>query len=171
MLGKKSQFAIEFIILIAFMFALFLGILAIITSKILDAKESEREQIAEQIATLAKKEIDLAKSVANGYHRNFTLPLRVGGNTYTIEIVDNRELVVEYIDKEFSTTEFAINPGTVSGGREVGALILTDTGTIAQQVDDLIPLIQPEDTITFSLQTNSGSDAISTLGVIWQEDI
>jgi len=97
---KNAQFAIEFIMLIAFMFVIFLGFIAIITSKILEAKENERQEIAENIVLLAKNEIDLARSVSDGYARTFTLPAKVNGNSYTIEIVDNRELVVNYLDRE-----------------------------------------------------------------------
>lgn len=96
----NAQFAIEFIILIAFMFLIFLGFIAVITTKIIEAKENERLNIAEEIATLAKNEIDLARSAANGYSRTFSLPSKIGGNSYTIDIINNRELVVNYIDKE-----------------------------------------------------------------------
>jgi len=96
----NAQFAIEFIVLIAFMFLVFVGVIAVVTSKVLEAKENERQNIAEDIATLVKNEIELAKSVTDGYTRNFNLPFRIKGNTYSIEIIDNRELVVNYIDKE-----------------------------------------------------------------------
>lgn len=96
----KAQFAIEFVILIAFMLLIFLGFISVITSKILEAKENERQKIAEDIAALAKNEIDLAKSATDGYSRNFGLPGKVEGNSYTIQIIDNRELAVTYIDRE-----------------------------------------------------------------------
>ena len=98
--SSKAQFAIEFIVLIAFMFIIFLGFMTIITSKILEAKENERQKIAEDIAILARDEIDLARSVSDGYIRTFTLPGKIEGNSYTIAIIDNRELVVNYLDKE-----------------------------------------------------------------------
>ena len=98
--AKKSQFALEFIVLIALMFMIFAGATAIITSKILNAKENQRQQIAEGIATLAKNEIDLAASVSDGYMREFRLPKLVSGNSYNISIVGGREIVVSYIDKE-----------------------------------------------------------------------
>ena len=98
---NNAQFAIEFIVLISFMFIIFLGFTAIVTSKIIEAKESKRQEIAEDIAALAKNEIDLARSVSDGYNRTFNLPLKVDGNTYTIEIIGNRELIVNYLDKEY----------------------------------------------------------------------
>ena len=98
---NNAQFAIEFIVLIAFMFLVFVGVIAVVTSKVIEAKENERQHIAEDIAALAKNEIDLARSVSDGYSRTFNLPNKIGGNSYTIEIIDNRELVVNYIDKEY----------------------------------------------------------------------
>jgi len=97
----KAQFAIEFIVLIAFMFLIFVGFIAVITSKIIEAKENERQKIAEDIATLARNEINLAKSASNGYSRTFNLPRKIKGIGYDIEIIENRELVVTYIDKEY----------------------------------------------------------------------
>jgi len=96
----KAQFAIEFIVLIAVMFLVFLGVISVVTTKILEAKDNERQQIAEDIATLAMNEIELARSVSDGYVRTFILPETVNGNTYDIDIIDDRELVVNYIDKE-----------------------------------------------------------------------
>ena len=97
----NAQFAIEFIVLIAFMFLIFLGFIAVITTKIIEAKENERSNIAEDIADLVENEVQLAKSTKDGYIRTFSLPSKIEGNTYNVEIIDNRELVVNYIDKEY----------------------------------------------------------------------
>ncbi len=97
---SKSQFAIEFIVLMAFMFLIFLGFIAVATSNVLKTKEKERLEIAEDLSSMAKNEIDLARSASNGYKRSFELPIKVGGSYYNIGIVENRELVVTYADKE-----------------------------------------------------------------------
>ena len=99
----NAQFAIEFVVLISFMFIIFLGFIAVITSKVLEAKENEIQQIAEDIAALAENEIKLAKSATDGYSRTFNLPSKISGNSYDIEIIGNRELVVNYIDREYVT--------------------------------------------------------------------
>jgi len=113
----NAQFSIEFIMLIAFMFLVFLGFMAVVTSKIIEAKENERQKIAEDIAALARNEIDIAKSMADGYARNFTIPSKIKGNSYTIEIINDRELVVKYLDKEY--VEFL--PEKVAGNVNLGA--------------------------------------------------
>jgi len=100
-MSSKSQFSIEFAVLVAFMFLVFVAFIGVITSKVVESKENERLKIAEDIATLAKNEIELAKSASNGYSRNFNLPAKIKGDSYSIEVIDNRELVVKYIDKEY----------------------------------------------------------------------
>lgn len=95
---KKAQFAIEFTVLIAFMFLIFLSFISIVASKVLEAKEIERQEIAKDLAILAKNEIDLAKSSTDGYSRTFKVPSKIKGNKYKINIIDNRELVVKYPD-------------------------------------------------------------------------
>ena len=98
---SKAQFAIEFIVLFAFMFLIFLGFIAVITTKVIESKENERQEIAEDIATLVNNEIELAKSTTDGYIRTFSIPSKMEGKVYSIEIIENRELVVNYVDKEY----------------------------------------------------------------------
>jgi len=127
--STKAQFAIEFIVLIAFMFLIFVGFIAVITTKILESKENERQGIVEDIAALVKNEIDLAKSVTDGYLRTFNLPSRIGGNTYNIEIIENRELVVNYVDKEYvlflqENIQGNVNPGANTIRKENGIVYI-----------------------------------------------
>ncbi|MEK6876661.1 MAG: hypothetical protein AABX63_04565 [Nanoarchaeota archaeon] len=122
---KKSQFSIEFAVLIAFMFLIFVAFIAVITSKVAESKENERLKIAEDIATLARNEIELARSASDGYTRNFQLPVKISGNSYTIRIIDNRELVVNYIDKEYvlflqENIQGNLNPGANTIRKEAG---------------------------------------------------
>ena len=92
----NAQFAIEFVVLIAFMFLVFLGFIAVITSKLIESKEAEVQETAEDIAKLVSNEIYTAKPLSDGYSRTFELPNKINGNDYTIEIIGDRELVVEY---------------------------------------------------------------------------
>jgi len=96
----NAQFAIEFIVLIAFMFLIFIGFIAIIASKVLESKETEKLKVAEDIVELIENEMEIAKTVSNGYKRTFTLPLKIGGNVYTTRIIDNRELVTTFLGQE-----------------------------------------------------------------------
>lgn len=97
----KSQSAIEFVSLASFMLLIVLGFLAVASSNMLQAKEEGNRKTAEDIAEFAYREIDIAKSVNDGYMRTFNLPQTVNGISYTIDIIDNRELAVNYLDYEF----------------------------------------------------------------------
>lgn len=126
---NNAQFAIEFIVLIAFMFLVFLGFIAVITTKILESKENERQGIAEDIAALVKNEIELAKSVTDGYNRTFNLPSKISGNMYNVEIIDNRELVVNYVDKEYvlflqENIQGNVNSGSNTIRKEKGTIYI-----------------------------------------------
>ena len=100
-LHSKSQSATEFIVLASFMLLVILGFFAVTSSKILEAKDEGNKKIAEDIADFAYREIDIAKSVNDGYSRIFSMPPSVNGINYTISIIDNKELVVNYLDNEY----------------------------------------------------------------------
>lgn len=92
----KSQSAMEFIILASFMLLFILGFFAVASSRMLEAREEGNRKIAEDIANFAYREIEIAKSVSDGYARIFSMPQTVNGVSYDISIIDNRELVIDY---------------------------------------------------------------------------
>ena len=98
---QKSQSAVEFIVLASFMVLVLLGFFAVTSSKVLEAKEEGSKKIAQDIADFAYREIEIAKSVNDGYARFFEMPQNVNGINYSIGIVDNRELVVNYLGNEY----------------------------------------------------------------------
>ncbi|HLC61942.1 MAG TPA: hypothetical protein VJI52_02910 [Candidatus Nanoarchaeia archaeon] len=98
---RKSQSAVEFVSLASFMLLVVLGFLAVTSSNMLQAKEEGNRKTAEDIAGFAYREIDIAKSVNDGYIRIFSMPQTVNGVSYTITMTDNRELTVNYLDYEF----------------------------------------------------------------------
>ena len=97
----KSQAAIEFIILISFMLFIILSFFAITSSKVLEARDQGNKNLAKGIAEYAYTEIEAARTVNDGYTRNFTMPNAVNGQDYSIGIVDDRELVVVYLENEY----------------------------------------------------------------------
>ncbi len=114
---KKSQSAVEFIFLSSFLFLLIVVFFALTSSKILDAREEANRKIAEDIANFAYREVEIAASANNGYTRLFSMPYTVNGVNYDIEIIDNRELVVRYLDFEYvkflpSNLTGNLSPGT-----------------------------------------------------------
>lgn len=97
----KSQSATEFIVLAAFMLLVIVGFVAVTSSKVIEANDEGNRKIAEDIANLAYREIETAKSVNDGYTRNFVMPQQVNGIDYTLSITDNRELSVNYLGNEY----------------------------------------------------------------------
>lgn len=97
----KSQSAVEFIFLASFMLLVVVGFFAVTSSKMLEAREEGSKKIAQDIAEFAYREIEIAKSVNDGYTRNFTMPQTVNGVSYSINITDNRELAVNYSGYEY----------------------------------------------------------------------
>ena len=90
----------EFIILASFMLLAILGFFAVTSSRMLDARHEGNRKTAEDIASFALREIELAKLMNNGYSRVFELPQAVNGVNYSIKVIDNRELAVEYLGNE-----------------------------------------------------------------------
>ena len=96
----KAQSAMEFVVLASFMLLVILGFFAITSSKVLEAKEEGNKKIAQDIAEFVSNEIELAKSVNDGYTRVFMMPPTVNGVSYDIKIIDNKELIVNYLGYE-----------------------------------------------------------------------
>ena len=100
-MSLKSQSATEFIVLASFMLFVVIGFFAIATSNTTDAREESKKKTSQDIADFAYREIELAKSVNDGYVRNFSMPKNVNGLDYNIGIVDNVELTVQYDGYEY----------------------------------------------------------------------
>ena len=98
---QKSQSAVEFIVLASFMVLVLLGFFAVTSSKVLEAKEEGNKKIAQDIADFAYREIEVAKSLNDGYSRFFEMPQNVNGINYSINIIDNKELVINYLGNEY----------------------------------------------------------------------
>ena len=90
----------EFIILASFMLLAILGFFAVTSSRMIEARQEGNMKIAEDIASFAYREIELAKLMSNGYSRVFALPQAVNGMNYSIRVIDNRELAVDYLGNE-----------------------------------------------------------------------
>jgi amino acid permease len=123
---KNSQAAIEFIILISFMLFVILSFFSITSSKVLEARDEGNKNIAKTIAEYAYIEIQTAKSVSDGYIRNFTMPDAVNGRNYSVGIIDNREIVINYMDYEY--VKFL--PSNITGNISKGQNIITKANGI-----------------------------------------
>ena len=96
----KSQSSMEFMVLATFMLLVIVGFFGVTSSKVLEAREDINRRIAEDIADFAYREIEIATAVNDGYKKSFSMPQNVNGVNYSINIVDNIELTVIYLDYE-----------------------------------------------------------------------
>src|SRR3989338_361847 len=118
---NKSQSAIEFVILVAFMLIVAVTFFAFTTSKISKSSSNANKQLAEDIADIPLKEVMFAKTVSDGYSRGFTMPSTINNKPFQIAIVDNREIVVNFSGVE--AVKFL--PDNVSGNLSYGNHLLT----------------------------------------------
>lgn len=86
---NKAQSSVEFIILVGAVMFFFIGFLIYIESNL---AVKEREFINNELMGLAsdvKKEIELAHVASEGYSRKFSIPEKINGNDYEIQIIEN----------------------------------------------------------------------------------
>ena len=131
---RKAQSAVEFIFLASFMLLVIVGFFAVTSSKTLEAQEEGNKKIAEAIANMAYREIEVAQSVNDGYTRAFLMPATVNGVNYSIKIIDNTELVVTYFDYEYVKFLPSNISGNVSRGmnriNKIGGIVYLQNVTI-----------------------------------------
>ena len=106
----------EFIILASFMLVAIFGFFAVTSSRLLEARDESNKKTAEDIAQLAYREMEIAKSANDGYSRIFAMPQTVNGVDYNITIIDNRELIVTYLGYEYVKFLPSNVTGTVAKG-------------------------------------------------------
>jgi hypothetical protein len=121
MMDKKSQSSMEFVILTGFMMLVFVIFFIVIQGRLVVVKDVRAEQRALEIASIVKNEVELANTVTEGYERVFFIPYDIDGESYTIFIYDDYELVINHSGRQFvsffdypvfnATPDAMIHPG------------------------------------------------------------
>jgi hypothetical protein len=99
----------------------FVSFFALAGSKLSDSKDQEAFLLAQEASMIVKEQIEIAMAVGSGYASSFIIPQTIKGEEYSIEIIDNRELVVIYQGYE----HVEILPVNVSGSLQFGANTLS----------------------------------------------
>lgn len=86
---KKSQSAIEFIILIGAVLFIFLTLSLIFQQNLQEKNAKKRNQEIFNLAKSVQQEIDLATVSSDGYQRTFTLPNKIINADYNATLTDN----------------------------------------------------------------------------------
>jgi len=87
--NKKSQTAIEFIVLISFVLFFFSMFFMVIGGKMSDKMVERKNLAVKDIAFTVQNEINLASESSEGYIREFRLPEKVAEKDYVLEIVED----------------------------------------------------------------------------------
>ena len=86
---KKSQSAVEFIILVGIVILFFTIFFVAINENQSDELKQKQTTHVNEIAFTVQEEIDLAFNAQNGYNREFEIPEKIKGQDYNIEITEN----------------------------------------------------------------------------------
>lgn len=100
-MNKKGQYAIEFIIVIAFSLLFLAVFLVYFQSELRDTALDRDRASAQQVYNLVLNEITMAEQSPAIYERTFYLPTSVQGIPYEANIYDGQDLVIDLNDNQF----------------------------------------------------------------------
>ena len=93
-MSKKSQSAIEFMILLGLMLFIFLAYSQTFQKNLGERSKEQRVLIIQDLALTVQNEINLAHSSVDGYERTFKIPQQILNIGYSITLVDNLVYIV-----------------------------------------------------------------------------
>lgn len=97
---KRGQSAIEFVILVSFMLAVFFIFFVVIQSRIVDISIEQDRLYLQEANNIVVAEVDIAFAAAPDFQHTFVIPSK-GLNTFYINITNNREVVSSYETLEY----------------------------------------------------------------------
>ena len=98
--ARKGQSALEFLVLIGFALILISALLVVFQNRVSDMEAVREEAIVNQMFNLIFSEFEFAVMSRAVYNRTFYLPHTLGGHAYTLELVEDRDVVLSYLGKE-----------------------------------------------------------------------
>ena len=96
---KKGQSATEFVVLSSFMLIVFFIFFIVIQQQIVDFSHEQDRTYLKEASNQVFTELELARSTLPDYQKTFTL--KSGENSYDISLLDKKELVTSFGDKEY----------------------------------------------------------------------
>lgn len=110
-MAKKSQSAIEFVMVTGIVLFSFVVFFIVIGENMSDKIKERQNNNLKEIALTVKNEIDLAFYSDEGYIREFEVPLDINGQEYEIEII-NQMVSIKTTDEKYG---LAIPVQNISG--------------------------------------------------------
>jgi hypothetical protein len=111
---KKAQGSIELMVVFGAVLFFFVSFFAVLQNNIYDKNEDKERILLQNIALTVKEEINLAASASEGYYREFTIPEKIFGKDYQINLSNNFVYVSEQ-DVSFAY-RIAQTNGTIKKG-------------------------------------------------------
>ncbi len=90
----------EFVILMTFMLMIFTMTFAVVQYKTIDIRDEITIKQSAEVSNIVQNEIEMAQSVLGGYKKEFWIPDYINGEEYTIELIDQAELIISFKDKK-----------------------------------------------------------------------
>jgi len=81
---KKAQSAIEFLIVVVVALTIITGFLLAVQYNVRDENREKKDRLVLEIALNIQSELNFAQESSDGYHREFTIPLKVLGSEYEV---------------------------------------------------------------------------------------
>ena len=121
---KKGQSSIEFVLIAAVMFFVFIGAVVVIQGRMAGAHRTRLYHALGGLDNLISTEIRLAESGGRDYLRRFFLPRTISGYNYSIGLIGGTEIVIGVMDFEY----VIFLDQNISGGIGKGWNFINKTG-------------------------------------------
>ena len=86
---KKAQVSMEFVFLVGLAFMVMLVFISSTRSEFDELRSEEERSLVKDVSVMVQHELIMASNLVDGYVRTFNIPLKIGGISYTIQIINN----------------------------------------------------------------------------------
>ncbi|MDP3026962.1 MAG: hypothetical protein Q8N63_04590 [Nanoarchaeota archaeon] len=100
--SKRSQSAIEFFILTGFLLFSFTIFFVAVQWNMSDTIREREELAVKNVAVTVQEEINSASQSMDGYYRNFTIPEKINGRKYEINITGGETVYLRTVDGRYA---------------------------------------------------------------------
>lgn len=136
MIKKRGQSAVEFSLLISFMFIIFTLFLYYATERMAESKKEADYAALSSIGKAVQAELEVAFTTEPGYHRNFTIPINSNGRGYSIDLLTSiTESIIKLKYTEESYTMSFSLPDSIKGTVNPGLnfVLKNETGVFVNE--------------------------------------
>jgi len=125
--SQKGEVAVELLVFVGIMLMILVFFIALIGTRIIETNESRLLTKARNIVDTISNEINIASRI-EGYYREFYLPERIDGDTYSIIIHEELRTVEILWDGKNMLSSFAT--GNITGSVKAGKNTIKNEGGV-----------------------------------------